>query len=192
MRTSPSPTCDAVTIVVFHVVAHSLHIVQTLASPALHSSPAHLRISCAGLDTVLLWNMSYILRCSLHQSPFVNKSLSTEQLDAKYNRLINQYTITYDTQCCKCITLDSHPLCYENHTSPPVANFTCNVCVHILPGWSFFVSAMFLNSSGTFWAWNIVHYLLQQYPTTFFRSPEKLLCVDYCCFHNNPSTVLSN
>ncbi len=44
MRTSPSPTCDAVTIVVFHVVAHSLHIVQTLASPALHSSSMHLYV----------------------------------------------------------------------------------------------------------------------------------------------------
>ncbi len=78
MRTSPSPTCDSVTIVIFHivtivifhvvtigifhvvtivifhVVAHSLHIIQTLASPALHSSPTHLHISCAGLDAVLL------------------------------------------------------------------------------------------------------------------------------------------
>ncbi len=58
----------------------------------------HLRISCAGFDTVLLWNMSYILLCSLHRSPFVNKSLSTVQQNAKYNRLLIQYTVTYDTQ----------------------------------------------------------------------------------------------
>ncbi len=100
MRTGPSSTCDAVTIVVFHVVTHSRHIVQMLASPALHSSLTHLHISCAGLDTVLLGNISYILLCSLRRSPFVNKSLSTGQLNAKYNRLIIQYTITYDTQYC--------------------------------------------------------------------------------------------
>ncbi len=83
-------------------------------------------------------------------------------------------------------TLDTHPLCCKNHTSPPVANFARHVCVLTLPGWSFFVSAVFLNSSGTFWTRNTVHYLLQQYLTTFFRSPEKLLHVDYCCFHNEP------
>ncbi len=48
----------------------------------------------------------------------------------------------------------------------------------------------FLNSSGTFWNWNIVHYLLQQYLTTFFSSPQKLLCVDYCCFHNEPFNLV--
>ncbi len=97
MRTTPSPTCDTVTIVVFHVVAHSLHTVQTLASPVLHSSPTHPHISCAGLDTVFLWNMPYILLCSLFRSPFVNKSLSTEQPNAKYNRLMVQYTVTWYT-----------------------------------------------------------------------------------------------
>ncbi len=101
MRTSPSPTYDAGTIVAFHVVAHSLHIVQMLASPALHSFPTHLHISCAGLDTVLLWNMFYILICSLRWSPFVNKSLSTEQLNAKYKPFDNpihnhqRYTMLY-------------------------------------------------------------------------------------------------
>ncbi len=33
--------------------------------------------------------------------------------------------------------LDTHPLCCENNTSPPVANFACYVCIHALPGWSF-------------------------------------------------------
>ncbi len=98
MHTNLLPTYDSVNIVVFPVVTHSLYIVQMLASPALHSSPMHLHISCAGLDTVFLWNMSHILLCSLRRSPFVNKSLSTEQLNAKYNCLIIQYTITYDTQ----------------------------------------------------------------------------------------------
>ncbi len=101
MHTSLSPTCDAMTIV-FHVITHSLHIVKTLASPALYSSPTHLHISCTGLDTVLLWNMSYILLCVHRRSPFVNKSLRTEQLNAKYNRLIIQYTITYYKHCCTC------------------------------------------------------------------------------------------
>ncbi len=39
--------------------------------------------------------MSYVLLCSLRRSPFVNKSLSTEQLNAKYNCLIIQYTMLY-------------------------------------------------------------------------------------------------
>ncbi len=151
MRTSPSPTCDAVTSVVFHIVAYSLHIVQTLASSALYSSPTLLHISCVGLDTESSYETcAYILLCSLHQSPFVNKSLSTEQLNAKYNRLIIQYTITYNTQYCSYVHADTHPLCCENHPSPPVANFTCYVCVHALSGWSFLASAVFLNSSGTF------------------------------------------
>ncbi len=42
-------------------------------------------------------------------------------------------------------TLDTRPLCCENHKSPPVANFACYVCVHSLPGWSFFIFAVFLN-----------------------------------------------
>ncbi len=86
-------------------------------------------------------------------------------------------------------TLDTNLLCCENHTSLPVANFACYVCIHTLPGWSFFISAVFLNSSGTFWTRNIVHYLIQKY-LTFFRSPEKLLCVDYCSFHDEPSNCM--
>ncbi len=45
-------------------------------------------------------------------------------------------------------TLDTHHLCCENNTSPPVADFACYVCIHALPWWSFFISAVFLNSSG--------------------------------------------
>ncbi len=45
MRTSPSPTSDAITIVVFTKPFNSLHIVQTLVSPAPHSSPMLLHIS---------------------------------------------------------------------------------------------------------------------------------------------------
>ncbi len=82
--------------------------------------------------------------------------------------------------------LDTHPLCCENHTSPPVANCACYTCIYALPGFSFFVSVVFLNGSGTFWTQNIVHYLFQQYLTTFFRSPEKLMCVNYCRFPNEP------
>ncbi len=55
----------------------------------------HLHISCAGFDTVFLWNMSCILLCFLRRSPFGNKSVNTEQLKTKYNRLIIQYTMLY-------------------------------------------------------------------------------------------------
>ncbi len=83
--------------------------------------------------------------------------------------------------------MDTHPLCCENHLSPPVANFACYVRIHILPEWSFFISAVFLNSSGTFWTRNIVHYLLQQYLTTFFVLLKNYYMWTIVVFTTNPS-----
>ncbi len=144
-------------------------------------------VSCDTFHRCASHLMKHVLHSSLFSSliSILNKSLSTEQLNTIYNRFPIHNHLRYTMLYVRSHWITTLFGC-ENHTSPPVTKFACYVCVHALPRWSFLISAVFLNSSVTFWTRNIVHYLLQQYLTTFFRSPEKLLCVDYCCFHNKP------
>ncbi len=75
--------------------------------------------------------MKHVLHSSLFSSPisFVNKSLSTEQLNAKYNRLIIQYTISYDTQCCTYVHAGYPPsLLWKPHSSTSCQ--LCMLCVY--------------------------------------------------------------
>ncbi len=115
-----------------------------------------------------------MLLCSLCRSPFVYQSLSTEQLNAKYNRSIIQYTITYNTQCST----------YVHAGYPP----SCQLCMLCVRSRSARMQLFRIYSVPEQFR-NVLNLEYHSLPAStisdnLFSRSEKLLCVDYCCFHN--------
>ncbi len=185
MRTCPSPTCDAVTIVVLRVVAHSLHILQTLVSRTLLSSPTHLHL-CRSWYSPL---MKHVLHSSLFSSSIsiceqkLKYWAAKRKIQSSDNPIHNhlRYTMLY---------IRSHWI--------PILFVVKTTLVHQLPTLRAMCAFLFYRD-GVF-SYLPCSWIVQERfeprisfitcPNNiwqpFFRSLEKLLCVDYCCFHNEP------